>query len=240
MSLLVAKAVTHAYRRGLRRRRPALVDVSLSVGPGECWGLLGGNGSGKSTLLAVLAGVTTPLAGDVLVVDRPAGTREARGRVGWVPESLTWPRNLRVLDVLSELASLSSARDIGGRVERAAEILDLLPLLGRPLGSLSHGQGRRVVLAQALLDDPPLLLLDEAFAGLDSLVLHSVRQDLSLRLLAGAGMVIATHRVDELQGLATHALVLAEGRVVASGPSAEVLDGAERPEVLARLLGAPA
>ena len=237
MSLLVANAVTHAYRRAFGRRRPSLVDVDLVVRPGECWGLLGANGSGKSTLLRVLAGVTMPLAGEVSVLDHAAGSRLARAAVGWVPETLGWPVAMTVNDALTELASLSSARDIVGRVDRVAALLGLGELLGRRLGTLSYGQGRRVVLAQALLDDPPLLLLDEAFSGLDSLVLHTLREDFSLRLVGGAGMVIATHRVEDLFGLATHVLVLRAGRVVARGPAAELLAGSEQADGLAALLG---
>jgi ABC-type multidrug transport system ATPase subunit len=237
MSLLVAKAVTHAYRRGFSRRHPSLVDVDLVVRPGECWGLLGPNGSGKSTLLRILAGVSTPLAGTVSILDRPAGSRDARSAVGWVPEAIGWPRSLTVNDALTELASLSSARQIVGRVDRVASLLGLAPLLGRRLGSLSYGQSRRVVLAQALLDDPPLLLFDEAFSGLDSLVLHRLKEDLGLRLVGGAGIVLATHRVEDLMQLATHAMVLREGRVVAAGPADEVLADADHPAGLAALLG---
>lgn len=239
MSLLVAKAVTHAYRRAFGRRRASLSDVSLSVSPGQCWAVLGANGSGKSTLLRVLAGVALPLAGEVLVLDHAAGSRFARGATGWVPEAVGWPRALSVNDALTELASLGSARDIIGRVDRVAALLQLEPLLRRKLGSLSYGQARRVALAQALLDDPALLLLDEAFSGLDSLVLHRLKQDLQLRLRSGAGLVLATHRAEDLLGLATHALVLREGRVIAHGSAEQVLAGIEHPDVLSALLEGP-
>ncbi|RKY17194.1 MAG: hypothetical protein DRQ55_16365 [Planctomycetota bacterium] len=237
MTLLVAKAITHAYRRGFSRRHPSLVDVDLTVRPGECWGLLGANGSGKSTLLRILAGVSLPLAGEVSLLDHPAGSRAARSALGWVPEAVGWPRALTVRDVLMELASLSSSREIMARVLRVAQLLELEPLLGRRLGSLSYGQSRRVVLGQALLDDPPLLLLDEAFSGLDSLVLHRLRDDLALRLAGGAGVLLATHRVEDLHGLATHVAVLRDGRLCQSGPADELLAQAATPAGLEQLLG---
>lgn len=218
----------------------ALSGVALELHGGEVTLLAGPNGSGKSTLMRLLAGLATPLAGRVDVLGEPAGSRGARRATGFVPETLTWPRALTVNDALTELASLSSGRDIVGRVDRAVEVLGLAHLLGRRLGSLSYGQSRRVLIAQALLDDPPLLLLDEAFSGLDSLVLHRLRQDLGLRLAGGAAVVLASHRLDDLAGLATHVLVLRDGRVIRSGLAEEVLVGTDTAEGLAALLEGPA
>lgn len=240
MSVLVTRGLTHAYRR-LGRRRSSLAAVDLTVAPGQCLGLVGPNGSGKSTLLRLCAGVMAPLAGDVEVLGHPAGSRAARRATGWVPEQIRWPRALTVNDALCELAALGSARGIVTRVDQVCGLLGLGPLLGRRLGSLSRGQARRVVIAQALLDDPALLLFDEAFSGLDSLVLRDLRDDLALRLAGGAALVLATHRVEDLAGLATEVLALHDGRVVVRGPADEVLAEAQRREGLAALLdsGAP-
>ena len=237
MELLAARRITHAYRRPLGRGRPCLVDVDLTVAPGQCWGLLGPNGSGKSTLLRVLAGLCAPLAGEAVVGGAPVGSRSARASTGYVPEAVELPPRLSVQDVLGELAALSSAGDIVGRVDRVSELLGLVPLLRRRLGTLSGGQRRRVALAQALLDDPAVLLLDEAFSGLDSLVLHEVREDLRLRLVGGAGVVLATHRVEDLEGLATHVLLLREGRVVQRGEAAELLPALRGHDGLRAALG---
>ncbi|MFT7462624.1 MAG: ABC-type multidrug transport system ATPase subunit [Pseudohongiellaceae bacterium] len=237
MPLLSAQGLTHAYRRAWQRRATSLVDVDLTLSAGQCWGLLGPNGSGKSTLLRLLAGLATPLAGNVTVLDHSAGTKGARRLTGYVPEAMQWPAALTVNDVLTELAAMSTSRDIVGRVDRVAELLDVVGLLGRRLGTLSLGQSRRVVLAQALLDDPPVLLLDEPFGGLDSLVLHRLRADLGLRLTAGAGIVLASHRVDDLARLCSHVMVLRDGRVVAAGPADDVLKDAGSEAGLATLLG---
>jgi ABC-type multidrug transport system ATPase subunit len=236
MSLIAARQITHAYRRVLGRALPTLADVDLEVAPGECWGLVGPNGSGKSTLLRILAGITTPLAGTVEVTGSPAGSRSAREACGYAPETIRWPAAMRVHDALGELAALSAIRGIVERVDRVSTLLGLTDLLSRRLGTLSLGQSRRVVIAQALLDDPPVLLLDEAFSGLDSLVLHDLREDLLLRLAGGAAIVLATHRLEDLVGLTTHVLVLAGGRVVRRGPTEEVLDGLSGRESLASLL----
>lgn len=236
MSLVVARKITHAYRRPLGRRIPALQGVDITVEAGECWGLVGPNGSGKSTLLRVLAGLAVPLTGTAKVLDHPAGSRTARRVTGYVPEILRWPRALTVNDALCELASLSSARGILTRVDGVASLMDLLPLLKRRLGSLSLGQSRRVVIAQALLDDPHLLLLDEPFDALDSRILRRLRDDILVRIGSGAACVLSSHRVEDLVGLCTHVMVLREGSVVRSGPADELLAGIVDSEGLQSLL----
>ena len=237
MSLLEVRAVHHGYRRFPRRRQPSLDGVDLVVEPGQCWGLLGPNGSGKSSLLRIAAGLAEPTQGELRVLGHPAGHRATRGRVGYAPEAVRWPAHLSVLDVLHELSVLSGWRGAVARVERVVQVSGLADLLSRPLGTLSLGQAQRVVLAQALLGDPELLLLDEPFSGLDSLVLHDLRAALRARLAAGAGIVLASHRLEDLRGLATHGLVLRAGAVVARGPLEEVLAGADDRAGLAALLG---
>jgi len=237
MPLLDVRAVSHGYRRLPLRSVPSLRGVDLVVERGQCWGLLGPNGSGKSTLLRVAAGLLEPTSGRTFVDGQRAGSRKARALIGYAPDEVRWPRTLTVAAALHELAALSALRGSLQRVETVARLLGLMPLLSRRLGTLSHGQGRRVVLAQALLGDPPLLLLDEPFSGLDSLVLHDVVRHLAGQLAQGAGLVLASHRVEELQALCTHVLVLRDGRVVRSGAAAEVLAGASQRAGLAELLG---
>lgn len=238
MALLQAHKVAHDYVRFPGRRLASLRDVDLVVERGQCWGLLGPNGSGKSTLLRIAAGLADPRSGSVLVEGHAAGSRAARRITGYAPETVHWPPSLGVAVVLHELAALSGLSGAGDRVLRVAALTGLLPLLDRRLGSLSLGQARRVVMAQALLGDPALLLLDEPFSGLDSLVILDLREHLRLRLAAGAGVVLASHRLDDFTGLCTHVLVLRDGAVAASGPAPDVLAGCRDREGLAALLGA--
>jgi ABC-type multidrug transport system ATPase subunit len=238
MSLLHAAGVEHGYRRFPGRRVPSLRGVSLTVEPGQCWGLIGPNGSGKSTLLRLAAGLADPARGELRVQNVRAGQAAARAATGYVPESVRWPAALTVAGVLHELAAITGLSRSLQRVERAVAITGLASLLDRRLGTLSQGQARRVVLAQAFLDEPPLLLLDEPFSGLDSLVILDVREHLSQRLAQGAGIVLASHRIDDFTGLATHVLVLRDGLVVRSGPADEVLADAQGRAALTGLLGA--
>ncbi len=237
MALVEAWNVTHAYRRFPGRRHPSLSGVDLAVEPGECWGLIGPNGSGKSTLLRILAGLTTPLTGDVAVAGHPVGTRAARRVVAYVPETLRWPRHLTVWAALRELAALGDVRDVEARVQRVLRLLGLQPLVRRQLGSLSLGQARRVVIAQALMDDARVLLMDEPFSALDSLVLHDVTSELTERLARGAAVLLASHRIEDLRRLATHILVLREGRVVRVGTADELLAGVTGRDALVHLVG---
>jgi ABC-type multidrug transport system ATPase subunit len=240
MPLLDARQIGHSYRRFPGRRLISLHGVDLVVEPGECWGLVGPNGSGKSTLLRIAAGLAEPQAGSVTVCGERATSRAAHRHVGFAPESVRWPAALSVADALFELASLRALRGAVARVERVTALTGLRELLSRRLGTLSFGQARRVVLAQALLDDPDLLLLDEPLSGLDSLVILDLREHLRARLAAGAGVVLASHRLEDLSGLCTHVLVLRAGRVVRAGPAAEVLADAGGRAGLAALLGEPA
>lgn len=238
MSLLSASGVEHGYRRFPGRRVPSLRGVSLTVEPGQCWGLIGPNGSGKSTLLRLAAGLAEPARGELVVQGVRAGRAAARAATGYAPESVRWPSALTVGGALHELAAITGLARSFERVERAVAITGLGGLLDRRLGSLSLGQARRVVLAQAFLDEPPLLLLDEPFSGLDSLVILDVREHLARRLAQGAGIVLASHRIDDFIGLATHVLVLRDGAVVRSGPADEVLADAHGRAALTGLLGA--
>lgn len=240
MTAVQIRGLTHTYRRGLGRRTTSLAGVDLDAAPGECWGLVGPNGSGKSTLLRILAGLAAPLAGRAEVLGQPSGSRKLRGSIGYAPERLVWPRTLSVGAVLHELAALSGLAGASQRVVDTMRITGLESLVDRRLGTLSLGQSRRVLLAQALLDRPPLLLLDEPFSSLDSLVIHDVRAHLREQVALGACLLMATHRVEDLRGLATHVLVLRDGHVVARGEADELLADADGRDGLLSLLGGEA
>ncbi len=239
MALLVARKLSHAYRRFPGHRLTSLVGVDVEVSGGECLGLVGPNGSGKSTLLRILAGLALPRTGEVAVAGHAVGSRAARAATGYVPETLRWPAHLTVLGALRELAALTSLKGIHDRIGRVAGLTGISDLLDRRFSTLSMGQARRVVLAQALLDDPPLLLLDEPFSALDSLVIHDLTEDLKQRREAGAAIVLTSHRIEDIASLCTHLTVLREGRVVRTGTAEALLADARGRDGLVQLLGAP-
>ncbi|MED5330279.1 MAG: ABC transporter ATP-binding protein [Planctomycetota bacterium] len=240
MTIVSAKGLTHAYRRFPGHRIVSLSGVDLEVSAGECWGLVGPNGSGKSTLLRILAGLSLPVSGELSVLGEVGGSRSLRGRIGYAPETIHWPPSLTVESVLGELAALSGVAGSQARVEEVARRVGIESILSRRMGTLSLGQARRVVVGQALLEDPPLLLLDEPFASLDSLVVHDVQQNLIERQQEGTAVILATHRIEDLREFASHIMLLKEGSVVSSGPAEDFFSSLEERGGLLEIFGVQA
>jgi iron complex transport system ATP-binding protein len=213
-----------------------LAGVSLTVGEGERWALLGPNGAGKSTLLGLCGAITHPTRGTVEILGRRLGTvdiRTLRESIGHVNPRHPLRSPLTVLDVV--LTGLTGTIERMPRWEptaaqqaRAVELIDLLGIseLARSAWTiLSQGERGRALIARALISDPQLLLLDEPSTGLDVAAreqlletldhIHSTHPHLA--------SVLVTHHLEELPTSTTHAALLREGRVLAEGPSYDVL-----------------
>jgi ABC-2 type transport system ATP-binding protein len=206
----------------------AVDDVSFAIGRGEVAALLGPNGSGKSTLMRMLTGYFSPTAGRVLidgvdVAERPA---LARRRVGYLPEQVTlYPE----LTVRRYLAFVAEVKGLGAAARRTAvanviERCGLAEVADRLAGKLSKGYRQRVGLAQALVGDPEVLVLDEPTVGLDPV--QTVEMRGLLRTLTGRTMLLSTHILSEASALCSRIVILARGRLVAE----------DTPEGLARRL----
>ena len=206
----------------------ALDGVSLTIAPGEAFGLLGANGAGKTTFIRCLTGVLLPSGGDVKVdgfssLRNPAAVR---ARLGFVAETSRLYPELRVRGFLRFAAG---ARGLSGAaceqaVERAIERFTLGDVAKRLVGHLSKGFQQRVSLAQAFVADPPLVIVDEPTGGLDPLQQEEVRS--LLRSLRGERtLLLCTHDLAEARSLTDRVAVLSRGRLVAVGASAEVLGG---------------
>jgi ABC-2 type transport system ATP-binding protein len=197
--------------------RFAVRDVSFAIEEGEIIGVLGPNGSGKSTILRVLAGYLPPSAGNVRVagIDVVVDSLAARRRVGYVPEDAPLYDGLRVLEFLRFMAAI---KGVGGRtarsvVQTAAERLELGPVLGMLIGKLSRGFRQRVAIAQALINDPALLVLDEPTNALDAYQVIAVRA--LIRSLAGRRTVlVASHVLTEIERVASRVMILLNGRLL--------------------------
>jgi len=227
---------------GLVRRfgeRVALGGVDLAIAAGEAFGLLGANGAGKTTFLRLATGYLLPSEGSIRVGGRSPETepRAVHAQLGFVAETSRLYPELRVRGFLR---FAGGARGLAGRaldaaVGRELGRFQLEAVAGRLIGNLSKGYQQRVSLAQAFLHDPALLLVDEPTSGLDPVQQAEVRR--LLREAAGARtVVICTHDLAEARELAQRVAVLRAGRVVAIGPSDEVLGG---PDPLALFRGAP-
>ena len=215
--------------RGLARRfgsHVALEGLDLRIEPGEAFGLLGANGAGKTTFLRLVTGFLLPSAGRLEVDGRsPADDpRAVSRRLGFVAETTRLYPELRVRRLL---AFVAGARGLGAaeaarRVAEGLARFELEAVAERPVGHLSKGFQQRVNLAQAFLCDPPLVLVDEPTSGLDPLQQAEVRR--VLRALRGRRtLVLCTHDLGEARELTERVGVLHRGRLVALGPTAEVL-----------------
>jgi ABC-type multidrug transport system ATPase subunit len=205
----------------------ALSGVDLDLGRGVL-GLLGPNGAGKSTLMRIVAGITRPTAGRVLwdgadVAREPDRVREV---LGYLPQDFGVYPNLSALEFLEYLAA-AKGMDVRGarpRIETLLELVNLADARKRPLGGFSGGMRQRVGIAQALLNDPRLLIVDEPTAGLDPEERVRFRQLLSD--LAGERVVIlSTHIVSDVEAVADRIAILAHGRLLAVAPAHELVAG---------------
>ncbi len=223
--------------RALSRRfgdRVALDRVDLQIAPRARFALLGANGAGKTTFLRLLTGFLLPTSG-ALTVDGISPARNPQAvhrRIGFAMEAARLYPEARVRGLLR---FLGNARDLRGRalehaVDRVIERFELASVASRRIGNLSKGFERRVALAQAFLAQPPLLVLDEPTHGLDPAQRNLVREILR-GLEAERTLILCTHDLDEARALSDRAGVLDAGRLVAEGPTAEVLDPRAAPSL---------
>jgi ABC-2 type transport system ATP-binding protein len=223
--LLRIEAVDKTYPGGVT----ALRGFGLELGPGIL-GLLGPNGAGKSTLMRILATVTRPTAGRVLwqgqdVVRHP---RELRRVLGYLPQDFGIYPNLSAREFLEYLAAVKglSGRSARARIDELLELVNLTAAGRRPLGSYSGGMRQRVGIAQALLNDPRLLIVDEPTVGLDPE--ERVRFRGLLSELAGERIVIlSTHIVSDVEAAATEIAIIDHGRLLAQAAPEGLLRAVE-------------
>lgn len=228
------ESLIHIYARGTPAERVALRGIGLEIRPGERVGITGPTGSGKSTLVQHIAGLLTPVAGQVLLdgVSAHARTPEARARRRQVGLAFQFPEaQMFEVTVFREVAFGPrhlglNADEIAARVRWALEMVGLDPdfFADRVPFALSGGEMRRVALAGILALKPRVLILDEPTAGLDP----RGRADILARLRAwqeetGATLILVSHHLDEMAGLVDRVVLLADGQIAADGPTCDVL-----------------
>jgi len=199
-------------------QRTVVDDLSFSVRPGEVLGFLGPNGAGKSTTMKMLTGFLPPSSGSVRIFgfDIQNQTLKAQQHIGYLPEGAPCYGDMRVGSFLSFIASIRgfSGVEKKRKIDQAAAQLELFEVLGQSIDTLSKGFKRRVGLAQAILHDPKVLILDEPTDGLDPNQKHQVRE-LIQSLAHDKIVIISTHILEEVSALCTRALIIAKGRLLA-------------------------
>jgi ABC-2 type transport system ATP-binding protein len=227
MHAIRTEGLTKHYAVGFWRSRPyiALDSLSLEVGHGEIFGFLGPNGAGKTTTLKLLMQLIFPTSGHAWILDRPAGDVAMRRRIGYLPENPSFYDNVSAEELLGYFAALFGYRG-AERAKRVAALLDEVGLGAErrmQLRKYSKGMIQRVGLAQALINDPEVVFLDEPMSGLDPIGRHHVR-DIILRLRdRGATVFFSSHILADAESICSRVGIVAGGKLVAAGTLAEMV-----------------
>ena len=204
----------------------ALDDVSFGVGRGEIVGLLGPNGAGKSTLMKILTCFIPPTDGDATICghsiyDQPDQVRRS---IGYLPEQNPLYIDMYVREFLRFAAGLCHLPHPAERAEEMLELTGLTPEANKKIGQLSKGYRQRLGLAQALIHDPEVLILDEPTTGLDPNQLEFVR-DIIRRAGANKAVLLSTHVMQEVEAMYSRAIIINPGRIVADDPIGSLTAG---------------
>jgi ABC-2 type transport system ATP-binding protein len=227
MPALATYELTKDYAVGFWRKRPyrALDQLTLSVEPGEVFGFLGPNGAGKTTTLKLLMRLVFPTSGRAELLDRPCGDLDVRRRIGYLPENPYFYDYLSAEELLSYFAGLFG---ISGaeRTRRVSSLLDEVGIGAErrlQLRKFSKGMLQRVGIAQALLNQPDLVIFDEPMSGLDPLGRRDVRA-LILRLRdRGCTVFFSSHVLSDAEALCSRVAILAKGRLATAGRLTDIL-----------------
>lgn len=212
----------------------AVRDLNLRVARGQIYGLLGPNGSGKSTTLKIILGLVSPTKGNTTLFGRDSALTETHELVGFLPESPFFPKYLTAAEMLRFYGQLCGLRGatLRNRVNELLELVGVTNARDRRLGSFSKGMLQRVGLAQALINEPKLVVLDEPTAGVDphgSAEICQLIVDLKRR---GVTVLLSSHLLAQVQDVCDAVGILANGSLVREGGVGELLSVANQTDVL--------
>jgi ABC-2 type transport system ATP-binding protein len=222
-----------------RKRVEAVRGTSFRVTKGEIFGLLGPNGAGKTTTIKAILRLIFPTEGEIRLFGRSADDREAAMRVGYMPENpyvYQYLKPLEFLDLCGRLVGIPKA----DRLMRSEDMIDKVGLrhaVDRPIGKFSKGMMQRIGLAQALLHDPELLVLDEPMSGLDPIGRKEVRDLLVEQRERGKTLLFTSHILSDVELLCDRVVIMQQGEITSEGQVHDLLESAGR-HVEIRLSGA--
>ncbi len=203
----------------------AVSDISFTVQRGEIVGFLGPNGAGKSTTMRILTGYLPATSGSVTICGIPVATHpnEIKRQIGYMPENNPLPEDMRVSEYLYFRGRLKEIprRKLGPRLDEVLEVCDLKRVRHKIIGQLSKGYRQRVGIAEAILAEPPVIIMDEPTIGLDPHQILIVR-DLISSLRGRMTVIISSHILPEIEMTCDRVLIINQGRVVAQGTPAEL------------------
>jgi ABC-2 type transport system ATP-binding protein len=211
------EGVTKSFRHDMSfARREVLHGVSLHAKAGEVLGFLGPNGAGKTTTIKILLGLLRADSGQVTIFDRPAGDRQSMARIGYLPETPYFYPHLTLTEFLEFCGGMSGVqgKELGCRITKTAELVDLGSSGKKKLKTFSKGMLQRAGLAQAILHDPDLLILDEPFSGLDPIGRKMVRDILVDLKKRGKTIFFSSHILPDMEALCDQVCIIREGVIV--------------------------
>jgi ABC-2 type transport system ATP-binding protein len=214
----------------------AVDDVSITIAPGEVYGLIGPNGSGKSTTMKALLGLVAPNAGTCSIFGNDSLKVDSRQDVGFLPENPYFYKHLSGAETLRFYGKLCGLR--GASLEQKVnELLDLVDLTGardRRLGGYSKGMLQRIGLAQALVQEPRLVILDEPTAGVDPIGSRQIRDLIFALKSRGITVFLCSHLLEQVQEVCDRVGIIYRGRMVKEGPLDELLAIDDQTEIILR------
>jgi ABC-2 type transport system ATP-binding protein len=214
------EGITKTFPVPLRRQRViAVKNLHLTIQPGEVYGLLGPNGCGKSTTLKILLGLVTPNSGRALIFGKDSREYRSRRDVGFLPENPYFYKFLTAAETLAFYGKICglSGKILATRIDELIELVGLSDARDRRVGGFSKGMLQRIGLAQALIQDPGLVVLDEPTAGVDPAGSHQIR-DLILDLKKrGKTVLLTSHLLEQVQEICDRVGIMARGEMIREG-----------------------
>jgi len=203
----------------------ALDRFSLTVNPGVTVGLVGPNGAGKTTFFSILSGFLNPTSGTVRVLGHRPNSSTLKGRIGILPQDAPFMAGVSVKSQMTLYARLQGLNKQAAKneVDRILELVSAIPLAKQLPETLSHGQRKRITIAQALIARPELILLDEPTSGLDPVAANEVRS-LVQRLSQTSTFMVSSHNLDEIEDICNDIILIDKGELVSHCPISELVE----------------
>lgn len=226
MSAVTIEHLTKVFHRGVGQQAfTAVRDVSFTVQPGEVYGLIGPNGSGKSTTMKALLGLLAPTQGRTTIFGIDSQKVESRNAVGFLPENPYFYKHLTGLETMlffGRLCGLSGSR-LKNQAHELLKLTGLEDAASRKLGGYSKGMLQRIGLAQALVHEPKLLVLDEPTAGVDPAGSRRIRDLIIDCKSRGITVLVTSHLLEQMQEVCDRIGIMANGRMVKEGPLSQLI-----------------
>lgn len=229
------------YSKTYSGSKKAVDDLTLHVRPGEIYGFIGHNGAGKTTTLRAAAGVMDFTEGTIVIDGHdikkdPVGAKQVTAFLPDNPDLYEFMKGIQYLNFIADLYGIPAAQRTGG-IAKYAGAFDLTGSLGSAIGGYSHGMRQKLALVSAFIRRPKLLILDEPFVGLDPAASHQMKEFLSELCRDGSAVFFSTHVLEVAEKLCDKIAIIKAGRLVKSGPTAELVGDSSLEDVFLELEG---